>query len=220
MRESVELARQLAAAGVTAAVCTPHFSRRYPTPHRVARDRLAELDGLLLEAAIRVSLAVAAEVSPTLAVSSPARELVARSIGGRFLLVELERDTPAVFLDTALDQLAPMGLRPVFAHPERCRALRGRPRVLEEARAGGAVVQIVAPSLTGRWGDEIALAAWRLLDAGVVDLLGSDSHRPSPSLTHLERAAALVDERHGPEALRNLVELRPAEVVGGVAARP
>jgi len=213
--EAVELARQLVGAGVTAVVCTPHFSRRYATSHELAGDRLLELEVLLFDAAISISLSLAAEISPAFAVSSPPDELLARSIGGRFLLVELEPATPAAFLDTALDELGELGLRPVFAHPERCRALREQPRLLDEARAGGAVFQVVAPSLTGRWGEDVALAAWRLLDGGVVDLLGSDSHR-ARSAAHLERAAVLIEQRHGHDLLEELSERRPAQVVGGI----
>ena len=168
--DSVELARQLARAGVRAVVCTPHFSRRYPTQLRPALMRIAELERLLLEAPIGLSLSLAAEVSPAFAVSEPMDELLPRSIDGRFLLVELEPDTPAAFLETAVDRLASERLSPVFAHPERCRSVREQPRLLDEARASGALVQVVAPSLTGRWGREVGVSGWKLLDAGVVDL--------------------------------------------------
>src|SRR2546430_937166 len=62
-RDSVELARQLAAAGVRAVVCTPHFSRRYSTSLVRARKRIAELSRLLLEAPILLSLSLAWRLS-------------------------------------------------------------------------------------------------------------------------------------------------------------
>ena len=216
-RDSVELARQLATAGVRSVVCTPHFSRRFPTALAPARARFAELERLLLEAPIGLSLSLAAEVSPAYAVSEPVEELLARSIDGRFLLVELEPDTPAAFLETAVDRLAGERLSPVFAHPERCRSVREQPRLLDEARAAGAVVQVVAPSLTGRWGREVGVSGWKLLDAGVVDLLGSDAHRPSSAATHLEVASRLVEERYGGEVLADLTERAPSRLVGVAA---
>jgi protein-tyrosine phosphatase len=213
-RDSVELARQLATAGVRAVVCTPHFSRRFRTELRPALARVTELERLLLEAPIGLSLSLAAEVSPAFAVSEPMEELLPRSIDGRFLLVELEPDTPAAFLETALDRLAGERMSPVFAHPERCRSVREQPRLLEEARSAGALVQVVAPSLTGRWGKDVGVAAWKLLDAGVVDLLGSDSHRPAETRTHLEVAAAEVEARYGGEVLADLTERMPSRLVG------
>ena len=217
-RDSVELARQLAAAGVRAVVCTPHFSRRYSTSLVRARKRIAELSRLLLEAPILLSLSLAAEISPAFAVSEPMEELLPRSIEGRFLLVELEPDTPATFLETAVARLAGEQLSPVFAHPERCPSVREQPRLLDEARAAGALIQVVAPSLTGRRGKAVGVAAWKLLDSGVVDLLGSDSHRPSRTAIHLEVASGLIEERYGAEVLAELTERVPSRLVG-VAAR-
>ena len=212
--DSVELARQLATAGVRTVVCTPHFSRRFRTELRPALARITELERLLLEAPIGLSLSLAAEVSPAFAVSEPMDELLPRSIDGRFLLVELEPDTPAAFLETAVDRLAGERMIPVFAHPERCRSVREQPRLLDEARAAGALVQIVAPSLTGRWGKDVGVSGWKLLDAGVVDLLGSDAHRPSTEATHLEVASGLIVERYGGEVLADLTERAPSRLVG------
>jgi len=211
--DSVELARQLATAGVRAVVCTPHFSRRYRTELRPALERITELERLLLEAPISLSLSLAAEVSPAFAVSEPLEELLPRTIAGQFVLVELEPDTPAAFLETAAERLAAERLGVAFAHPERCRSVREQPRLLEEARAAGALVQVVAPSLTGRWGKDVGVAAWKLLDAGVVDVLGSDSHRPSPTATHLEVAAGRIEARYGGEVLADLTERAPSRLV-------
>jgi protein-tyrosine phosphatase len=215
---AVALARQLAAAGITTVLCTPHFSRRYPTDAETARERLAALRGELFEQGVRLRLRLAAEVSPAFVAAEPSDALVARSVGG-YLLVELEPSTPTSFLETALERLAQDGLRPVFAHPERCPGTRSQPRLLEEARASGALVQVVASSLTGRFGAEVEAAAWRLLEHGGVDLLASDAHRARREGSHLEHAVALVSERLGAEALRELTERGPARILDG-AARP
>ena len=218
LEAALALARQLVDAGVSAVLCTPHFSRRYPTSAEAARERLVELRGELFERGVRLRLRLAAEVSPAFVAAEPSHALIARSIGG-FLLVELEPTTPSSFLETALERLAQDDLRPVFAHPERCAGARSQPRLLEEARAGGALVQVVASSLTGRFGSEIEAAAWRLLENGGVDLLASDAHRHRAEGSHLEHALALVSERLGAEALRELTERGPARVVDA-AARP
>jgi len=73
-------------------------------------------------------------------------------------------------------------------------------------------VQIVASSLAGRWGSRIALAAWGLLDAGAIDLLASDSHN-ARSTKNLQRAVELVRNRYGADALEELVERRPAQML-------
>src|SRR5207244_9602635 len=113
-------------------------------------------------APILLSPSLAADISTAFAGAEPMEELLPRSIDGRFLLVELEPDTPAAFLETAVARLAGEQLSPVFAHPERCPSVREQPRLLDEARAAGALIQVVAPSLTGRWGKAIGVARWTL----------------------------------------------------------
>ena len=44
-------------------------------------------------------------------------------------------------------------------------------------------------------------------------MLGSDSHRPSPTATHLEVAAGQIEARYGGEVLADLTERAPSRLV-------
>ena len=213
LQESVVLARQLVESGVRHVICTPHFTRRYPTDHRTAARRLNELQAVLDESGVPLKLGLAAEIGSAAAVEASRSELTQRRIGGHHLLVELERDTPAGIVEPILVRLAQLGCTPVLAHPERCRNVRHRMRIIDAARQQGALIQVVAPSLAGRWGEDVARAAWRLLDSGRVDILASDSHRPRHGHDYLNAALGLVAKRLGADALQELTVLRPAHIV-------
>jgi len=210
---SLALALALVEAGVACVVCTPHYSRRFPTEQALAAARLERLRTLLGAAEIGLELVLAAEISPAFLVSAPSPELIERR-AGRFVIVELEPSTPVPFLEVAVDLLRAEGLRAVFAHPERCRPVSRAPEALEAVRSAGALVQVVAPSLTGRSGVSVGEAAWELLDAGLADLLASDAHRISTSGLHLARALRMVGDRYGPEAVRLMTVETPALLVG------
>lgn len=215
--ESVQLARQLVGDGVTYVLCTPHFSRVYPTSQVRAREALARLREHFTGLDIPLELGLAAEVSPEL-LASPASDLKEREIEGRHLIVELDRGAPAQVVAGAISTLGELGLSPVFAHPERCRAVRREHSLIADARAEGALFQIVAPSLGGRWGEDVANAAWALLDAAEADLVASDAHRPS--LRHRTLATVLlrISDAYGDDVLRQLTVLAPGRLVGRVAA--
>ncbi len=215
LEASVELATQLVADGVTCVVCTPHYSRRFATRHEDALAAAERLERELSRAALELQLVVAAEISPARAMTAEPEELRPRSVGGRFLLVELVPDTPPQLLYSLVGRLGKLGLVPIVAHPERCRAVQRRPALLDAARSEGALVQIVAPSLIGAWGDAVVAAAWRLLDTGRADLLASDSHgRRSPP--RLAAAAQLVADRLGERVSHALTDARPRLVLEGV----
>jgi protein-tyrosine phosphatase len=214
--DAVELARCLAADDISTVVCTPHYSAQFPTSHADAGERLAALRSELVDAGIEVEAALAAEVSPGYAVSTPLEELVERSIAGRFAVVEVLSDTPPAFFATVQDRLAEADVAVIFAHPERCRALRRRPNLVDAIRRRGALLQVVAPSLLGRWGNDVATAAWRLIDTGRADLLASDAHGARRRSVALGEAAALVRARLGNAVARELTERRPASVLAGL----
>ena len=210
--DAVELARALVDAGVEHVVCTPHVSRRYRTPAVEAHRRIEALRPLLTEADVDLTLDVAGEVGPGMLVTLDDDALRARAIAGRGLLVELEPDTPAPFLEVATARADALGLVAVFAHPERSRALQRDPTVIADARAGGALAQVVASSVAGAWGESVRRTAWEMLHAGDVDLLASDAHRVRDAVA-LRGVVDAVRDRLGREVCTRLVSTTPAALV-------
>lgn len=213
MGESVELARALIADGIERVLCTPHYSRLWAPSVAAAEVRLAELRGALATASVSLTLDLAAEVGPAHAVSAPLEQLSARSLRSRYLVVEVQPDTPTGFFGAVMARIAEARLLPIFAHPERSRGLARHPGALDEPRSAGALVQVVAPSLLARWGPETAETAWRLLDHGRVDLLASDTHGVSRRRPHLREACELLERRLGYAVRAELTLHRPERIL-------
>jgi protein-tyrosine phosphatase len=208
--ESAELAAALAAAGVESVVCTPHVSRRFPTTSEVASQALAAVRPSA--AAAGLTLELAAEFSPAALLETDTDLLPGRAIGARHVLVELKPDTGGDFPRLAAEHLAGTGLTAVFAHPERCRAVQRNLSLVDDARRGGALIQIVASSIAGRWGDTTRRTAWTLLSSARVDLVASDAHR-SADAQRLTAVLAELASRLGGAEVERLTEDRPAELL-------
>jgi protein-tyrosine phosphatase len=216
--DALDLARELVAAGVHTVLCTPHYTRQWPTDHGVALAAHRDLREALDRAAIGLATSVSAEVGTAFAVTQPLEELLKRSVGP-YVVVEIYADTPAPYVETVVDRFAEAGLLPVFAHPELARFVDRRPEVFDDARAGGALVQVLAPGVTGFWGPEVARNAWDLLEADRADLVASDAHGRRRPARLLAEAAELIERRLGRGARLDLTETRPAALVaGGVPA--
>jgi protein-tyrosine phosphatase len=217
--EAIALARELVEAGVHTVLCTPHQSRRFPTDPERARQRLEELRGELDVAGIALTLHLSAELNPAAALSLASDRLRGLAIGGRYLLVELEPTTPASAVDTVLQHLDGEAFVPIFAHPERCRAVMRDVSGLSAAREAGALVQVVATSLAGAWGRSVQGGARSLLAEGRVDLLGSDAHRPGRTGRRLREVLRWLDERFGRETVQQLTSTTPQAVLAGQSVR-
>jgi protein-tyrosine phosphatase len=213
--EAIELARRIALDGASFVLCTPHYSQRHPTLHTTATERLRALREGIRNAGISLEVDVAAEVSPGRVVSAPLDELAARSIAARFVLVEVQPDSPVGFFAAVEGRLAEAGLVPVFAHPERSRAVQRHPSVLARHRRSGSLLQVVAPSLIGRWGRAVSAAAWSLLESDDVDLVASDAHGSVRRQPHLREAADLIARRLGRSVSEKLTIANPRLVLEG-----
>jgi protein-tyrosine phosphatase len=211
--ESLDLARALVSAGVVRVVCTPHFSRRYPTGVEAARDAGEQLRSELAAGQIDLEISLAAEFSPAMAVGASQTELFERTLGTNHLLVELQPDTPIGAVSAITERLDGFGLRAILAHPERCRAVRSQPRLLDDARSAGALVQVVTRSLEATSSKSRTKAAWSLLESGRADMIASDSHRAEQAGGRLSAVFGQIAERFGAEALETLTVSTPGHVL-------
>jgi protein-tyrosine phosphatase len=216
--EAVALAGELAEAGIVTVVCTPHRSRRFPTNMDVARERLTELRDALRLSGVDLALHLAAELSPAYALSLDPAALRESAMGHRYALVELEPATPASAVPALFAHLAAAGLLPIFAHPERSRAVARDAGTLIAARERGALVQVVATSLSGAWGRSVARTALGLVTSGRADLIATDAHRPGHTSRHLGDVLGRLRERIGSDAVQQLTTDAPLAVLADAEA--
>ena len=96
--------------------------------------------------------------------------------GHNYLLVEfpdsaISPNTPQTFY-----QLSLSGMTPIITHPERNPILARQPERMAEWLKAGALIQVTASSLTGRFGQAAEQAAIWLLDHQWVHFLATDAH--------------------------------------------
>jgi protein-tyrosine phosphatase len=96
--------------------------------------------------------------------------------GRRWVLIEAPLFGDAAgFLD-ATAELRARGFGTLIGHPERCTELMLADGAIARERAAGALLQVNASSLTGYHGETAQAFGFRLLRAGLVDVIASDAH--------------------------------------------
>jgi protein-tyrosine phosphatase len=132
--------------------------------------------------------------------------------GGRYLLIEFPYFGWPAALEGAVYTLRGRGITAIIAHPERNPDLQANPTNLVAVTELGALVQVTAASIAGRFGRSARRAVKELLELGLVHLIASDVHRPGDRETGLGVAAQLI----GGGALgRYLTEEVPTSIVRG-----
>jgi protein-tyrosine phosphatase len=219
LEETLEFLRVARRDGVETIVATPHMkpgvydNRRETILSRVALVREAQKG----DESQDVTLLPGAEVYYTADLPARARagQLMTLGDGGRYLLLELPYQQVPMGVEDMIFQLRLLGITPVMAHPERVAYyLEDIERVAASIRLG-ALTQVTAGSVTGRFGDKSRSFALRMLSRKMIHVLASDSHDVRHRPPTLSKAVAAAAEVVGEEAARRMVGEVPRAILEG-----
>jgi protein-tyrosine phosphatase len=179
--EARSLARAAVSEGVTAIAATPHVRADYPTRVEQMEAGVAALNADFAEQGIELEVLHGGELDLEFLAGLSDDELRRFSLGqtGRYLLVEFPYVGWPLALETTLFDLRIRGFEAVLAHPERNAEVQGRPTRLQALVDAGAVVQVTAASLDGRFGRSARGTALALVESGLAHLVASDAHSPN-----------------------------------------
>ena len=206
LNHSLDLLRELRAMGFSKLIMTPHimgdFYKNTPAGIRTA---LAILRAAATEAGLAdVVLECAAEyyldewLGRKLADGT---ELLTFGGEKRYLLLETSYLNEPLNLNGTIFDLQAAGYRPVLAHPERYVYLYGRFAEIEKLRAEqGVLLQLNLNSLAGYYSPAARYTAEKLIDAKLVDFVGTDTH-------HLRHTTALATKTLKSAYFRKLMAL-------------
>ena len=218
--DAVAMAAQAQADGIAAVCATPHIRHDHDVRISELPIRRAELATAVREAGWQTRILPGAEVSVTTLEGLDDDELDALTLGGsgRWILLEPSAGPLDQRLDTAVDILSRRGFRALIAHPERHLTTDLVERLRRLVRAG-ALIQATAASLT----EEIARPGMlALARAGVIHVLGSDSHSSRAGRPVATRAAFDVLAAVAPTSthLEWVARTAPAAIVRGEELTP
>ena len=113
-----------------------------------------------------------------------------------YVLVEMSYINPPINLYDILFELQVAGYKPILAHPERYLFYHAKFEEYYRLKKAGCLFQLNLLSVTGYYGSGVLKAAERLLNEGLIDFTGSDTHHT----------------RHT-EAFKNKIPLKKTEAI-------
>ena len=211
---AVEMCHIAETDGIKHIVAAPHANTRYAYDRVQHEERLGRLR-TLVAGSLQFSLGCDFHLSYE-NIEDALQHPYRYSIGNtQYLLVEfsdfaLPPNTPEL-----LFQLMGAGLTPIITHPERNPILQRRPELVLSWAYMGAVVQVTANSLTGRWGTTAKKVAEFLAKNRAVHVLATDAHDARKRPPILSEARAAITQLLDKNAARAMVEDNPRAIVSG-----
>ncbi len=177
IEDSIELVAGMKSLGYSKVITTPHVMSDYyrNTPEIIlsglekVREAL-KVHGIDMEIEAAAEYNVDADFEPKI----DKKELL--TFGDNYVLFELPFMQEPPMLNDVIWKLQTTGYKPVLAHVERYGFWHNNWDKIEEIKNRGVYLQLNIGSLTGAYGPEVKSIAEKMVDEGMVDLVGSDCH--------------------------------------------
>lgn len=117
-----------------------------------------------------------------------------------YVLVEMSYLNPPIQLYNIIFELQVSGYKPVLAHPERYTFYHNNFSEYQKLKNAGCSFQLNLLSTIGYYGHDVAKAAEKLLQKGMIDFVGSDVHHEN-HITGFSRKILLKDPHPLKEAI-------------------
>ncbi|PKR81074.1 capsular biosynthesis protein [Brumimicrobium salinarum] len=194
MQATIEMLKGFVDLGYEKVITTPHIMFDfYKNTPKIIRDGLADVQNEIRNQQIPITLEAAAEYYFDEHFLSLIDKDELLTFGNRHLLFEFSFRTKPNGVDEVVFELKSKGYQPILAHYERYLFfLSDGVKPAEKLKSKGVEIQMNLNSLTGYYGQKVKRQAELLVDANLIDYLGTDCHR----LVHLEMIKANLDSKY------------------------
>lgn len=173
LRETLKILEKWQSLGVKEVWLTPHIMEDIPNKTLELKKKCEELK-IVTPKGITLRLAAENMMDNLFLKRLDERDLIPLGDDRKYLLVETSYYNPPMDMHQFFERIKESGYIPVLAHPERYQYMdMGNYRMWKEK---GVLLQLNVPSLVGAYGPEVQDKAEKLLDKGMYDYCGTDTH--------------------------------------------
>ncbi len=178
MENSIELIQKLASNGIKRFITTPHtMAEVYPNTPEIILQKRDALREELKKRNIDVSLDAASEYLLDHDFYNKLKAGEVLTFGkSKYILVEMSFFNAPNNLKELLFEIQLAGLKPIMAHPERYNFYGGKMEEYRSLKSYGCKFQLNLLSLTSHYGKQVQKTTYKLLEEGLYDFVGTDTH--------------------------------------------
>ena len=199
-QDALDMARAAYSEGITHIVATPHHKNGvYENDKASIEMQVALLNELFEREGVPVTVLPGQEnrLHGDLLEGLEKGDVLTMNDSGVYLFVEFPTNHVPRYAAQLFYDLQLAGVVPVIVHPERNNEIFDHPDVLYHLINNGALAQVTAASLTGRFGKKIRKLAFDLIEHGLAHFVASDAHNTTSRAFHLRDAYKEIQNAFG-----------------------
>ncbi len=176
LHDSIDIIKQFEELGFSKIITTPHImSSRFPNSRENIYQGYNLLKEELYKQNIKIELQVAAEYYYDEYFLSLIEKKDLLTFGDNYILFEFSYHYKPFELEQTIFKLISAGYKPILAHPERYSYYSTKEHY-EKLKDLGLLFQINLISTQGFYGKNVKKSVEKIIDLGLVDFIGSDTH--------------------------------------------
>lgn len=206
--ESIAMAKAAIEQGITTIIATPHHRNRTYDNYKVdIETHVSVLNELFQARNIPLTVLAGQEVRVYGEIIEDFENGEIQTLNNsKYILIEFPSDTVPFYTEKLFYDLQVAGLRPIIAHPERNRELLENHNRMYELIRNGALSQVTAASVVGKFGKKIEEFTHQLIEANLTHFIASDAHNTTTRGFQLKEAYELVKNKYGIDSYYMLMQ--------------
>ncbi|ESU34275.1 hypothetical protein G3A_01925 [Bacillus sp. 17376] len=199
LEDSVALAKAAVQEGIDIIIATPHHKNgRYDNPKETVKDKTEILNLLLQEEGIPLEVLPGQEPAIHGEIIEGLDNGEIQTLNGtQYLFIELPSGHVPRYTEKLLFDIQLKGLIPIIVHPERNQEIVEKPDLLYQFIKKGALAQLTASSISGKFGKKVKSFSEQLIEANLIHFIASDAHNLTNRAFHMVSAFEHIEARYG-----------------------
>ena len=178
MDASITMIKRFKELGYSKIITTPHvMCDFYKNTPEIILKGLDNVRNELSKQNINIEIEAAAEYNLDDGLEKLINKKEVLTFGDNYVLFELPFLSEPRNLQEIIFNFQTSGYKPVLAHPERYSYWHDNFEIYEELQAKGVLLQLNLLSLTGHYSPQVKKIAEKLVEANLIDGVGTDCHR-------------------------------------------
>lgn len=206
--DSIAMAKAAVNEGISTIIATPHHrNRMFDNYKQDIETSVSILNELLKEENIPLTVVPGQEVRIYGEILEDFEKGDIQTLHhSKYVLIEFPTGEVPQYAEKLLYDMQIAGLLPIIAHPERNQELLENPDRMYELIRVGALAQVTAASLLGKFGKEIEQFSYQLIEANLIHFIASDAHNTSSRGFYMKEAYDRIKDVYGVETYYMFLE--------------
>lgn len=206
---SLKMAQKAVSEGIHTIVATPHHQNgHYLNEKKDIVKYVQNLNELLKQEKVSLTILPGQEIRlyGEILEDYRADKILTLNDTRKYLFIEFPSSQVPHYAEQLLFDVQSKGLIPIIVHPERNSRLLEEPDLLYKLITNGALAQVTAGSVTGRFGKRIKKFSQQLIQSNLVHFVSSDAHNLEGRSFYMREALEVIEREHGQDTVYSFLE--------------